>query len=64
MINERMTELLLLMWCLDGLENENEVLEETELNGTYYNLHEMIHRRDTLLKEFLSPYVINKDLKE
>lgn len=63
MIQEKMLELLLL----------NEVLSEyyynyarnrIRLNGKEYDRDKLCERYNTLMEEFLSPYVIDNDSKE
>ena len=63
MINERMLELLLLGDIIDTYKCYKRG-GVTNIEGQNYNNDEILNRYTTLLQEFISPYVINKDSKE
>lgn len=69
MINEKMLELFLLYQFINDIPKENMSIENNtrmfvDSQGNWYNLGKMIERTNSLISEFLEPYVINSDSKE
>lgn len=58
-----MLELLLLGDVLDTYTND-KLVGTIEIEGSNYDLNKILDRYRTLLQEFLSPYVIDKNSKE
>lgn len=63
MIQEKMSELLLLSHVLDNYFCNRET-NMIKIGEKYYNYDKIYERYKVLMKEFLSPYVINNDSKE
>lgn len=63
MINEKMLELLLLADIIDTYL-DNALMDTIEIEGAYCDFKKILSRYRTLLREFISPYVIDNDSKE
>lgn len=62
MIKERMLELLVLINFYDQCKEDDDILIG-KFNNKEYDLAKMDKRLDTLIEEFLEPYVIDSNEK-